>query len=149
MTDPARPGQAAGAGRRSASVTAAAAALAAAGGLAAQEAALDVPSGQPVRYVETVHSAPGPEGLTLRFRFVAPAIARDAGGVDAETAQADMEWLCNAFALPRLPATGPRPAQIIISLADREVAFGEPAPEVTQFFEAFTVEGDHCVWEAF
>lgn len=110
---------------------------------------IPVPSGQEVRYLDTVQTAPGPEGLTIRFRFVAPAIARDGGTVDPETAQADMEALCNAFALPRLPATGPTPAQIIVSLADRAVAFGEPAPDVTQFFEAYTVEDGRCVWEAF
>ena len=106
-------------------------------GAAAQEKAATgderviVPSGQDVRYLDTVQSAPGPEGLTIRFRFVAPAIARDGATVDVEAAQADMEVLCNEFALPRLPATGPAPAQIIISLSDRAVAFGEPAPEAT------------------
>jgi len=108
-----------------------------------------VPSGQEVRYLETVQSAPGPEGLTIRFRFVAPAIARDGGTVDPETAQADMEALCNDFALPRLPVTGPVPSQIVVSLSDRAVAFGEPAPEVTQFFEAYVVADGRCQWEAF
>jgi hypothetical protein len=113
------------------------------------EEALAVPSGQEVRFLETVQSAPGPDGLAIRFRFVAPAIARTTGTIGAEAAQADMEWLCNNYALPRLPAAGPVPSQIIVSLSDREVAFGEPAPETTQFFEAYAVEGGHCVWEAF
>ncbi|WP_413873932.1 DUF6497 family protein [Albidovulum sp.] len=110
---------------------------------------LAVPSGQEVRYLDTVQSAPGPEGLTIRFRFVAPAIARDGGTIGAEAAQADMEWLCTNFALPRMPAGGPVPSQIIVSLADRPVAFGEPAPDVTQFFEAYIVADGRCVWEAF
>jgi len=124
-------------------------------GAAAQEKAATgderviVPSGQDVRYLDTVQSAPGPEGLTIRFRFVAPAIARDGATVDVEAAQADMEVLCNEFALPRLPATGPAPAQIIISLSDRAVAFGEPAPEATQFFEAYTIIDGRCQWEPF
>lgn len=120
-------------------------------GAMADEAAapLAVPSGQEVRYLDTVQSAPGPEGLTIRFRFIAPAIARDRGTIGAEAAQADMEWLCTNFALPRLPAGGPVPSQVIVSLSDREVAFGEPAPEATQFFEAYTVTDGHCVWEAF
>jgi hypothetical protein len=29
------------------------------------------------------------------------------------------------------------------------VPFGEPAPDATQFFEAYRVEGDTCIWEAF
>ncbi len=111
--------------------------------------AFAVPSGQEIRFLETVQSAPGPDGLAIRFRFVAPAIDRTTGTIGVEAAQADMEWLCNNFALLRVPATGPVPSQIIVSLSDREVAFGEPAPEATQFFEAYAVEGGHCVWEAF
>lgn len=108
-----------------------------------------VPSGQQVFFLDTVQSAPGPEGLTIRFRFVAPAIAREGGTVGPEAAQADMEALCNDFAVPLLPLGGPAPAQIIVSLADRAVAFGEPAPEATQFFEAFVVTDGRCQWEAF
>ena len=107
------------------------------------------PSGQAITYVETVQGQPGPDGLTVRFRFLAPAIAREGGTIDAVTAQADMEWLCESFALPRLPATGPVPSQIVISLADQPVPFGETAPEVTQYFEAYTFADGHCVWEAF
>ena len=108
-----------------------------------------VPSGQEVRFLDTILAEPGPEGLTQRFRFIAPAIARAGGTIDAETAQADMEVLCNDFALPRLAQTGPVPAQVIIVLSDREVAFGEPAPEATQYFEAYSIDGDRCVWEPF
>ena len=118
----------------------------------AEEAGVDVPgapSGQAITYVETVQGQPGPEGLAVRFRFLAPQIARDGGTVDAEAAQADMEWLCETFALPRLPATGPVPSQVIISLADQAVPFGETAPEVTQYFEAYSLLDGHCVWEAF
>lgn len=110
---------------------------------------LAVPSGQALSYVDTIHDAAGPAGLTLRFRFLAPAIARDGGTVDPEAAFADMQALCDGFALPRVPATGPRPAQIVITLMDREVPFGAPAPEATQFFEAFVPDGDSCVWEPF
>ncbi|MEZ5771732.1 MAG: DUF6497 family protein [Defluviimonas denitrificans] len=108
-----------------------------------------VPSGQEVRFLDTILAEPGPEGLTQRFRFIAPAIARAGGTIGAEAAQADMEALCNEFALPRLAQTGPVPAQVIIVLSDREVAFGEPAPEATQYFEAYSIDGDRCVWEPF
>lgn len=107
------------------------------------------PSGQSISFLETLQSAPGPEGLTVRFRFVAPGIAKAGGRVDAEAAQADMLWLCDNYAVPRLPANGPAPAQIVISLSDRAVPFGEAAPDVTQFFEAYRVEDGHCVWEPF
>ena len=108
-----------------------------------------VPSGQQVSLLDVVLDAPGPEGLAARFRFVAPAIAKDGGTVDFETASADMAHLCQAFALPRMVETGVAPAQIIISFSDRPVPFGEAAPEATQFFEAYRIEGDACIWEAF
>ena len=115
----------------------------------AEDVPIPVPSGQTVTYFETIQNAQGPEGLTYRFRFIAPAIARDGGTVDAETALEDMAALCESFALPALPVSGPVPAQIIISLADRPVPFGEPAPEATQFFEAFRPEDGACIWEGF
>lgn len=107
------------------------------------------PSGQSISFLETVQSAPGPGGLTVRFRFLAPGIARAGGGVSAEAAQEDMLWLCDSFAVPRLPANGPVPSQIVISLSDRAVPFGEAAPDVTQFFEAYRIEDGHCLWEPF
>ena len=111
--------------------------------------AIAVPSGQPVTFLDAQQGVPGPDGLTTRFRFVAPRIARQGGDIDAETAQADMTYLCETYVLPRLSATGPVPSQIVISLSDRPLAFGEPAPEATQFFEAYSFVDDHCVWEPF
>ncbi|MGB3314488.1 MAG: DUF6497 family protein [Albidovulum sp.] len=108
-----------------------------------------VPSGQAVTHLDTIQAVPGPEGLTFRFRFVAPAIARQGGTVSAEAAQKDMEWLCQHYALPRLPKTGPVPEQVVISLSDRPMEFGATNPDATQFFEAFRVEKDTCHWEAF
>jgi hypothetical protein len=117
--------------------------------IAGEEAVVAVPSGQAVRLLDVVLNAPGPEGVAARFRFVAPAIAKDGGGVDFETASADMAHLCQSYALPRLAELGPVPTQIIISFSDRPVPFGEAAPDATQFFEAYRVEGDACIWEAY
>lgn len=123
-----------------------AAALALAGGAAraADPAPIAVPSGQPVTFLDTVQGAPGPDGLTVRFRFVAPQIAREGGSIGAEQALSDMQALCDGYALPRLPRGGPVPAQVIISLADRPVAFGEPDPDATQYFEAYAVADGTC-----
>lgn len=118
----------------------------AADALAGDDAPIPVPSGQEVRLLDVIRDQPGPGGLTYRFRFVAPAIAQT---VDFETAAADMEHLCRTYALPRLSQIGPVPGQVIVSLSDRPVPFGEPAPDATQFFEAYRVEGDTCIWEAF
>lgn len=124
----------------------------ASGGQAAQPvagaAAIVVPSGQTVTLQEVIWNEPGPFGLTFRFRFVAPAIA-PGGGIDAETASADMASLCDSYALPRIDAQGPQPQQIIISFSDRPVPFGETLPEVTQYFEAFRIEDGACIWEMF
>jgi len=117
--------------------------------LAATAAAAEeivTPSGMAVTWLETVHGAPGPEGLTARFRFLAPAIA---GDVDFETAAADMLWLCETFALPRLSAIGPQPSQVVISLSDRDVPFGQTDPEAVQYFEAYRPAGERCEWEMF
>lgn len=112
-------------------------------------ARVEVPSGQEISFLDVVLTAPGPDGLTARFRFLAPAIAREGGTVDFETASADMIHLCQNFALPRISNTGPQPSQIVISLSDRPVPFGEAAPDATQFFEAYTIRDNACIWEAF
>jgi len=104
------------------------------------------PSGMVVTWLETVHGAPGPEGLTARFRFLAPEIA---GEVDFETAAGDMLWLCESFALQRLSEIGPEPSQVVISLADRDIPFGQTDPDAVQFFEAYRPAGDVCEWEMF
>jgi len=107
-----------------------------------------VPSGQQVTLQDVIWNEPGPSGLTFRFRFIAPQIAQG-GTIDPETASADMAALCQNFALPRIDPNGPQPAQIIISLSDQPVPFGEVLPDVTQFFEAYRVENGTCIWEMF
>ena len=111
-------------------------------------AGIAVPSGQAVSLQDVIWNVPGPEGMTLRFRFLAPGIA-PGGGVDFDTASADMQFLCDSFALPRIAAQGPHPEQVIISLSDVAVAFGEAAPEATQYFEAFRIEDGACIWEIY
>lgn len=117
--------------------------------LAGDDTLIAVPSGQPVTLQDVIWNAPGPSGLTLRFRFIAPQIAQIGGSVDFATAITDMQALCNTYALSRLADLGPEPAQIIISLSDVAVAFGASAPEATQFFEAYSIADDTCQWEIF
>lgn len=123
------------------------AALVAAGAVA--QDLIDVPSGQPITFHDTVSGEPGAAGLTLRFRFLAPQIARDGDAMPFVTAEADMEHLCETYALPRLPEMGPQAGQIVITLMDRPVPFGTVMPEATQFFEAYRPEGDRCVLAGF
>lgn len=110
---------------------------------------LTLPSGQTVTLLEALSNVPGNDGLAMRYRFLAPAIARNGGTIDADTAGEDMDWLCTTYALPRLPQNGPRPVEIIISMSDLNVPFGEDHPEATQFFNSYSIADGTCQWEMF
>ena len=110
--------------------------------------AIAVPSGTEVHWIDTITDTQGPDGLTLRFRFLAPGI----GGrqpLDPEMASMDMDALCKDFALPRISDMGPQPAQVVISLSDRVVPFGETDEEAVQFFQAYSIVDGACDWEMF
>ncbi|MDZ4137160.1 MAG: DUF6497 family protein [Paracoccaceae bacterium] len=117
--------------------------------LPADDAPIPVPSGQLVTLVDVIPNDSGPDGLTLRFRFLAPAIARTGGTVGFDAAVADMQHLCETYALPRALDFAPQARQIVISLSDTPVTFGEATPEATQFFEAFSIENGLCIWEIY
>jgi hypothetical protein len=106
---------------------------------------VEVPSGRELSLIDVITNAPGPKGATARFRFLAPGLSPE----DAEAAASDMQVVCDSFALDRTQGMVPEPQQIIISFADAEVPFGEPAPDVVQFFESFRPENGACVWEVF
>ncbi len=108
-----------------------------------------VPSGQPVEFVEVIRDVRSVRGLSWRFRFVAREIDRNSGSVTFESAALDMDHLCQNFAIQRLPIIGARPGEIVISFSSAPLEFGEVNPEITQFFEVYSVQGDKCVWEGF
>ena len=110
---------------------------------------IKVPSGQAVTLLDVIMDIAGPAGLTMRFRFLAPGIARDGGTVDTEAAAIDMDALCQDYALPRIANTGPQPAQIVISMSDIAVPFGETHPEATQLFNSYSMADGLCVWDMF
>jgi len=87
--------------------------------------------------------------MAVRFRFLAPEIAREGGRIEFAQAEEDMKFLCESYALPRIAENGPKPTQIIISLSDRIVEFGSVDPAATQFFEAYRPEDTTCIWEGF
>ena len=113
------------------------------------EDVITVPSGQAVTLLDVITTVPGPDGLAARVRFLAPAIARQGGAVDAETAAGDMDFLCQSYALARIAEMGPQPAQIIISMSDMDVPFGETRPDATQFFNAYSIADGTCVWDIY
>ena len=109
---------------------------------------IEVPSGQPVTFQDVIWEAEGDEN-TYRFRYIAPGIARDGGSVDFEQAEKDIKFLCEHSALSALRKQDRAVDRIVITLSDRPVEFGQPAPEATQYFEVYTPDGDTCIWEGF
>ena len=114
--------------------------------LAAPTYAETVPSGQPVTLhevlVDEVNNTPW-----LRFRFIAPQIARETGSIDYATAEPDMQHLCDTVALSYMRDLSLEGQMIVISLSDRETEFGTPDPAATQFFEAYRPVDNSCIWE--
>jgi len=123
--------------------------LAASPAWAESPAGFAVPSGQPVTLVERLDDPEGPAGLTWRYRFLAPAIARDTGTVALDAALTDIDALCATIAVGEANAADVPPAQVVLTLMDRLIPFGQPAPEATQYIEAYRVEDGLCVWEGF
>jgi hypothetical protein len=114
--------------------------LAAAPAVAAQD--VTVPSGQPLSLLEVrLEEAP----VLARFRFLAPDL--DARGFEAVAD--DFAVLCADLALPALAASDVTVDKLVISMSAKDVPFGEVAPDVTQFFEVFSIENGDCIWEAF
>lgn len=112
-------------------------------------AAVAVPSGQGVSLFEVILDTPSPDAAIYRFRYLAPAIARDGGTMTFESSIGDMQHLCETYALQQLATPLPAAVQVIISFADMPVPFGETNPEVTQFFVAFSIKDGQCVLEPF
>ena len=116
--------------------------------LASAAQAQDVPSGQVVALHEVLIDEVNTQSW-LRFRFVAPQIARTDGDITYAQAAPDMEHLCQSTALPYMIEYDLSADMIIISLSDQITEFGATNPEATQFFDAFRVENETCIWEAF
>ena len=108
--------------------------------------AVDVPSGQPVELQEVLVDQVSGE-TWLRFRFVAPQIARDTGAIDSVQAGPDMAFLCEAVAAPYIAQYELAGDVIVISMSDRRAEFGAADPDMTQFFELFRLNNNTCIWE--
>lgn len=111
--------------------------------------AIALPSGRDVTFLDSVWGEPGPAGLTLRFRFLEPDLSEALETLDYATAETDMRFLCESYALVRISNIGPQPSQVIVSIADRPSEFGSADPEVHQVFEAYRPDGAQCLWEGF
>lgn len=110
--------------------------------VAASAQSVTLASGLEVTLMEVLIEE-GPARLA-RFRYLAPAIDPAGQGLDYAATAPDMAELCASHALPALAAEGQTVAEIVISLSDRPVAFGEISPDATQFFEPFTISASGC-----
>jgi hypothetical protein len=124
---------------------AALAALAACQDDAPAEGAIPVPSGREVIALDVITNVPGSAGAAARFRFLVPGLDED----DLATSADDMQALCDGHALPLTVGMVPAPQQVIITLMAAEVPFGQPAPDVVQFFETYGIADGACVVEPF
>lgn len=113
---------------------------------AQEEALLAVPSGLSMTAMDAIFEPQTDGSSWARFRFVAPALA---GGIDYGQVQDDFPHLCAQYALPLLTSVAESVSQIVISLSSQAMDFGSSRPDVVQFFEAFSVESDRCIWEGF
>ncbi|MCT4371201.1 acetolactate synthase [Yangia mangrovi] len=112
---------------------------------AQEESVVAVPSGMPVTFYDALWDD---SAAVERFRFLAPEIGGFAPrGFDEVSA--DMQHLCDSFALSRLGEVEVIPSLIVISLMAEPVAYGESRPEIRQYFEAYSPRNGACVWEAF
>lgn len=116
--------------------------------MASYATAQTVPSGHPISLEEVLIDEVGAETF-LRFRFLAPHIARGLGASDQEAVSLDLDALCRTVALPYMAEHALSGDVIVIGLMDRPVAFGTSDPDATQFIEAYLVEGDTCVLQVF
>lgn len=105
--------------------------------------AIALPSGRAVALQDVITDLAGPEGATARFRFFSPDVTQE------DDWSEDMQTLCQTYAVARVGGMVPAPSQIVISVADRSLPFGELQPDAVQFFEAYSLAGDNCIWEIF
>lgn len=112
-------------------------------------AQISVPSGQSVTLQDIIWNALGPDGPVARFRFVAPAIARAGGSINADQVANDLLHLCQNIVRGTLAEKGDVRSNVVVSMADRAVTFGETIPDATQYFESYRIDGDRCILELF
>lgn len=102
-----------------------------------------VPSGQALVLWDVQWEPVEGQGTQAVLRFIAPGIA-DPAAVDAEAAQADLDWLCqtHAVALADLPYA--RTDSVVLTLMDRPAPRGEADPDVTRYFGFYDIADGRC-----
>ncbi len=114
---------------------------------AASDDAITLPSGRQV-VLHEVLSDEIMDQTWMRFRFIAPWLDK-VGEADAQTDEADMDALCDGFAVTYLARRGVTPYRVVISVAREALPFGVSDPDVPQYFGSYRLEGDICMWEEY
>lgn len=109
------------------------------------DSASDIPSGFEHSLFETLEDTMPDGKRVLRLRYVADSL----GAEDHQRVSADFAALCARDALPHQAKADPKFDEVVISLANKKSEFAVFNPEVTQYFEAFTLKNGSCIWEAF
>ncbi|MGX9356633.1 DUF6497 family protein [Roseobacteraceae bacterium S113] len=109
------------------------------------EAPLAVPSARDVHLIEYLVDV-DEVGPVLRARYHAPQLEADA---DIDQVLADMEHLCEAYAVNSLKDMSSENERVIVSMSSQPLEFGTIDAETIQFFEAYRVENGRCIWEMF
>ena len=81
----------------------------------------------------------------VRIRLVAPQIV-DQEQFSFDVVEPDFQVLCDSEGLRIVAEFAPNAREIVVSVASETVPFGESAPNVVQYFDLFSVEGNTCVW---
>lgn len=80
-------------------------------------------------------------------RLLAPTLA---GGLAMPmTLRADMDWACHTWGLPAAATLSAPPDMVVVEMMAAPIERGLPAPDVTQVFEQYRLEGPVCIWELF
>lgn len=82
----------------------------------------------------------------IRLRYVSELVA-DRAAYGFDVIEKDFVFFCESVGLQKVTESAPQARQIIVSVASDWVAFGETAPEIVQYFEAFRPEGNLCIWD--
>ena len=105
---------------------------------------LTAPSGLTMKLYDVILEE---DAALARFRFEVPEIAGNA--LSFTQIADDLQAVCDESLLPGLVKSGWTDGQIIMQLSAQQVAFGVTAPEVTQYFQPFSIANDTCIWEDF
>lgn len=80
-----------------------------------------------------------------RFRFEVPEIAQNA--LTFAAVADDIQAICDQSLLPGLKLSGWDAGQIVMQLSAQQVEFGATVPNITQYFQPFSIGSDTCIWE--